>query len=166
MRIQTRAREPGTCRGFAESVYVNPSIISEATHFKSMPKETGLAFLSFCDSSKLFRLTNANRCMAKARNEPLIKPLVSLKRPCLICVVEEAFPVVGYCFAIFVDYDGRVVVLGASGPLIGNIDLLRVANNYVAIVLESGRASPKGGDSGARGLEKRRNMLEGLEIVP
>lgn len=88
------------------------------------------------------RLTDANGGVAQTRHPAFVESFVPLERPCLIRVVKEILPIVRNRLSVAVDQNGRVVVFRASGPLVGHINLFRVAHDDVAVVLQGGGASP------------------------
>jgi hypothetical protein len=123
---------------------------------------------SQCDSGAdmdLRELTDTHRGVAQTRNESLVEPLVSLKSPCLVRVIQMRLPVVGYSLAIAVDSDDRIVVLGTRRPLRGRVNLLWIPNRDGAVVFERGGAGPERSNAGARWLEKGRDLFKGFEVV-
>lgn len=106
------------------------------------------------------KLTDAHGRVAKAWNVPFVKSMVPLERPGLVGVVQVSLAVVRDRFTITIHDQSRVVVLGAGGPVVGRIDLLRIADSNVAVVFQSSRASPESRDPRSGGLKKGGDLLE------
>lgn len=113
----------------------------------------------------IIQLTDADGGVPKTGNPSLVESIVALKRPRLVCVVEKTLPVVRDGLSVAVDHDGRIVIFWTGRPLARDINLFGIADDDVAVVLESRGASPQGCDARAGMLEKRRDLLQRLEII-
>lgn len=87
-------------------------------------------------------LTDAHGSLAETR-DMLLAESRAFQSPCLVDHVQEVLPVGAYHLTLVGDYDGRVVVLGRGWPPIRDVDLLREADDDMAIVLEGSRACPE-----------------------
>lgn len=88
---------------------------------------------------------NAHSTPAQARYPASIEARRPFQSPGLICVVEMGLLIIGNGLPIAVDHNRRVVVLWASRPLIGDVHLLGISSDDIALVLQSGGARPQGG---------------------
>lgn len=111
------------------------------------------------------RLTNSHGGVSKARN-PAAVEAIAFQSPGLVCVIQERLAIVGDGLAVSIDQDSRIVILGASRPLWGHIDLFGVSCQDGTVIFEGNRSSPEGGYAGTRWLQKRRDFLQRFEIIP
>ncbi len=109
-------------------------------------------------------LTDTHCCLAKARDVAAKKP-GALKGPSLVGIVEMRLAVVCHILSLGADDDGGIIVLGTSGPFVGNISRLGVADSNGALVFQGCTTSPERTDASTRGLKKRVYFSEGPETV-
>lgn len=73
----------------------------------------------------------------------------ALQSPSLVGVIQMGLAVVGHCFAIAVDSDCRVVILGVRRPVQRRIYLFGVSHDDGAVMLEGCIPSPERADTRA-----------------
>jgi hypothetical protein len=83
-----------------------------------------------------------------------LKESRSLQGPGFIGVIEMRLAIVANRIPLFVDDSGRVVVLGISGPLVFEVDLLGIPNDDGAFMSKSDIARPERSDAGASMLKE------------